>query len=77
MLIASVGLHGCLFIYAIGCSIGALFVLFVQKETSGQTIGDVDVICNEKATDKDGIVQIEANRLLISEHTTWYLKIFQ
>lgn len=41
-LINLIGLHGCMVFYGCGCTIGAVFVLFVQKETSGQSIDNAD-----------------------------------
>lgn len=41
-LINLIGLHGCMVFYGCGCTIGAVFVLFVQKETSGQSIDNTD-----------------------------------
>lgn len=41
ILSARIDIHGVLLIYAVGCMIGFLFVLFVLKETSGQSLDDV------------------------------------
>lgn len=49
-LIQVFGLHGCTLIYGIGCVLGAIFVVFVQKETSGRAIDDVEK--NEEINEK-------------------------
>lgn len=41
-LISVFGLHGCTLIYGIGCVLGAIFVVLVQKETRGRAIDDVE-----------------------------------
>lgn len=41
ILSARIDIHGVLLIYAIGCMIGFFFVLFILKETSGQSLDDV------------------------------------
>lgn len=41
-LINLIGLHGCLIFYGSGCAVGAVFVLYVQKETSGQSIDNAE-----------------------------------
>lgn len=43
ILLESVDLHGCLSIFAAGCIIGFLFVLFIVEETNGQSLDDVGV----------------------------------
>ena len=35
-------LYGCMMIFAIGCTIGAIFVLCVLKETSGRSLNDIE-----------------------------------
>lgn len=41
ILIEIVGLDGTLSLYAIGCLIGALFVVFFMKETRGTSLDDI------------------------------------
>lgn len=48
ILTAQIDIHGVLIIYAIGCIIGSLFVQFVMKETSGQSLDDVAVVDEEQ-----------------------------
>lgn len=38
-----IDIHGVLLIYAVGCMIGFFFVLFILKETSGQSLDDVGI----------------------------------
>lgn len=38
ILMETLELYGCMMIYGSGCIVGALFVLFVLKETSGQSL---------------------------------------
>lgn len=37
-----IGLHGCMLIYAVTCTLGALFVLMVMEETKGRSLEQVD-----------------------------------
>ena len=46
ILLDKIDLHGCLMIYGIGCVIGFIFVLFVLKETTGQSLDDVGIDAN-------------------------------
>lgn len=50
ILLELVDLHGCFIIYGVGCIIGSIFVIFVMRETSGQSLDDVGV--NEKPISK-------------------------
>lgn len=65
-LISVFGLHGCTLFYGIGCVLGAIFVVFVQKETRGQAIDDVENNVNSKNKID---LSIRANQPLISEQT--------
>lgn len=68
-----VGLHVCLFIYAVGSAIGAIFVLCVQKETSGASLDHVDndnfgsLDTNVIDTDRNENTQTDINQLFISD----------
>ena len=37
-----IGLHGCMLIYALACTLGAMFVLTVMEETKGRSLDQVD-----------------------------------
>lgn len=41
LLLETVDLHGCMFILGSGCIFGFFFVLFVMKETSGQSLDNI------------------------------------
>lgn len=41
ILLEIVDLHGCMLILGSGCIVGFFFVLFVMKETSGQSLDNV------------------------------------
>lgn len=41
ILLEAIDLHGCLMVYSFCCLIGFIFVLFVLKETSGQSLDDI------------------------------------
>lgn len=43
VLLEIVDLHGCMFILGSVCVVGFFFVLFVMKETSGQSLDDIGV----------------------------------
>lgn len=47
----SVDLHGCFLIYGVGCLCGFFFILFILKETSGESLDDVGV--NENTKDEN------------------------
>lgn len=49
ILLESIDLHGCLMVYAFGCLIGFVFVLFVLKETSGQSLDAIRMDVDSKA----------------------------
>lgn len=38
ILMVSIGLHGCMSIFAILCICGALYVFFIMKETKGMSL---------------------------------------
>lgn len=46
ILLESIDLHGCLMIYACGCFIGFIFILFALKETTGRSLDGVGVDMN-------------------------------
>lgn len=48
ILVQIVDLHVCFAIYALGCTVGFFFVLFVLKETSGQSLDDVGIDKKDK-----------------------------
>lgn len=41
ILLVSLDLYGCMLILGIGCLFGAIFVVFVMQETTGQSLDDV------------------------------------
>lgn len=41
ILSASIGLHGCMLIFAIACIFGALYLFFVLEETKGKALDTV------------------------------------
>lgn len=42
ILLQIIDLHGCMLFLGVGCILSSAFVYFVLKETSGQSIDDVD-----------------------------------
>lgn len=42
ILLVSLDLCGCMLILGIGCLVGAIFVVFIMEETTGQSLDDVD-----------------------------------
>lgn len=46
-----IGLHGCMFIFAGGCLLGSIFIIFVLDETKGISIDTL----NDKETNKDTV----------------------
>lgn len=54
-------LYGCMMIYGSGCIAGAIFVLFVLKETSGQSLDDVE---SDEKTDDILLTNSESQRPL-------------
>ncbi|XP_055295469.1 facilitated trehalose transporter Tret1-like [Sitodiplosis mosellana] len=42
ILMSIIGLHGCMLIYAVTCTLGALFVLTVMEETKGRSLDQAD-----------------------------------
>lgn len=47
ILLDSIDIHGCMMIFGIASTVGALFVTHFMKETSGRPLDDV--VLNEKA----------------------------
>lgn len=43
ILIERVGVDGCLTMYGIGCVVGAIYVIFLLKDTTGQSLDDIGV----------------------------------
>lgn len=43
---AMIGLHGCIFMFAICCFVGAVFVLVVLPETKGKSYIDILIDLN-------------------------------
>lgn len=39
---SSIGLHGCMLIFAIACTLGAVFVFTTMEETKGRSLDQAD-----------------------------------
>lgn len=68
MLMEMFNLYGCMMIFGIGCSIGAIFVLCVLKETSGLSLDNVgmnDEIENDVSNnlDQQPLIHLQHPRL--------------
>lgn len=61
ILMEALELYGCMMIYGSGCIAGAIFVLFVLKETSGQSLDDVE---SDEKTDDILLTNSESQRPL-------------
>lgn len=53
ILMEIVGLHGCLTVFGIASTIGAIFVWAVMKETSGKSLDDVELNKPTKTVHRD------------------------
>lgn len=59
----TLNLYGCMMIFGIGCSIGAIFVLCVLEETSGLSLDNIGMNDDMENTVSQPLIPLQCPRL--------------